>query len=262
MRIALLATIACAALALPLLADEIVPTEEPKAIGTPAESHVHFLLKTEFASGYTTPRGMIVRDQGLTIQPLLLMFVDLYQGGQFINRVKAVGGVWNDLDTSGVSEHAPFGSDPKTHWTEIDPIGGLSISFAKRFTLDVTYTAFIEHILDIPDSQHLETKLSFDDSDFLGAYALHPYLLFWQELKGKSTSADVPYDVLGPSPDSGDHPHLGESFYFELGITPGYTFKNAGNLKLEAPAACSCPTRGFTANTTGTVPRSACGNWG
>jgi hypothetical protein len=245
-RIVLLAAAACAALAMPLMADEIIPTEEPKVLASPAEeSHVHFLIKTEFSSGYTTPRGMIVRDQGLTIQPLFLMFVDLYKSDGFINSVTAVGGVWNDLGTSGVSEHAPFGSNPKTHWTEIDPIGGISIGFAKRFTLDVTYTEFVEQILDIPDSQHLETKLSFNDSDFLGAFALHPYVLFWQELEGKATAADVPYAVLGPSLNSGSHPQPGSSFYFELGVTPSYTFTNAYDLKIEAPCRLLLPDSRF-----------------
>ena len=159
--------------------------------------------------------------------------------------MKAVGGVWNDFGTSGVSEHAPYGSNPKTHWTEIDPIGGISIGLAKRFTLDVTYTAFVENILDIPTSHNLQAKLSFDDSDFLDAFALHPYLLYFQELKNKSTDADVPYEVLGPSPGSGSNPHPGESFYFEFGIAPSYTFKSASDLKMEAPARLLLPASRF-----------------
>jgi hypothetical protein len=221
------------------------PATSPELVIQPEQSRLHFLLKTEFASGYTTPRGMIVRDEGLTIQPLLLGFVDLYQGTGCIHNVKGVIGVWNDFGTSGVSKHAPFGSDPKTNWTEIDPIGGISIAFDKGFTLDITYTAFVENILDIETSHHLETKLSYDDSEFFGAFALHPYLLYWQELDGKSTSADVPYDVLGPSSASGSEPRPGPGFYIELGITPSYTFKGAGDLKIEAPCRILLPDSGF-----------------
>jgi hypothetical protein len=206
---------------------------------------MHFLFQTEFASGYTTPRGMIVRNHGLTIQPLLLAFVDLYKGGGFINNVVALAGVWNDLGTSGVSKHPPFGSHPKTIWTEIDPMGGISIGFAKYLTLDVTYITFVEQILDIPTAQNLETKLRFDDSDFLGAFAIHPQLLYWQELVNKSTDADVPYEVLGPSPKSGSNPHPGESFYFELGVAPSYTFRQAADLKIEAPSRLLLPNSKF-----------------
>ncbi len=234
-RTALLATAALATLALPVLAGEKT-TAAKTVIEPPPESHVHFLLQAEFASAYITPRGMIVTNSGLTIQPLFLMFVDLYKGDGFINSVKAIGGVWNDFNSDGVSENAPFGSDPKTNWVETDPIAGLSIGFAKNFTLDVTYTAFVMHILDIGTSHHLETKLSYNDSELLGAFSLKPYILYWQELEAKATAAQVPFAVFGPAGQSGSHPNPGSSFYFEVGIAPSYTFKNAGNLTVSAPS--------------------------
>ena len=169
---------------------------------------------------YLTPRGMIVHDKGLTVQPLVIGLVNLYKSDCFINSLTFVPGVWNDFSSSGVSVHPPFGSSPKTHWVEIDPIVGISVGFAKRFKLDVTYTAFNMQILDIGTSQHLDTKLSFDDSDYLKAFALHPYVEFWQELDGKATDADVPEAVFGPSPNSGSHPAPGSSFYFEVGVDP------------------------------------------
>jgi hypothetical protein len=245
-RTALLATAALAATSLPLFAGTVSAGKESKPVVEPApETHVHFLIQAELASAYITPRGMIVTNSGLTIQPLFLMFVDLYKGDGFLNSVKAVGGVWNDINSNPVSKQPPFGSDPKTNWVETDPIGGLSIGFAKNFTLDVTYSAFVMHILDIGTSQHLETKLSFNDSDLLGAFALHPYLLYWQELDGKATDADVPQAVFGPSSKSGSHPQPGSSFYFEVGIAPSYTFKNAGNLTVSAPCRVLMPNERF-----------------
>ena len=207
-----------------------------KMIESPEKTPLfNVLFDLSLGDKYVTPRGMIVRESGVTIQPLLLVFLNAYRGDGFVNSVTVVGGVWNDFGTDGVSKHPPFGSDPKTHWTEIDPIAGVAIGFAGRFKLEITYTAFDEQILDIPTSHHLETKLSFDDSDYLGAFALHPYFSYWQELWQKSTDARVPYAVLGPSPKSGDHPNPGSSFYLELGIRPSYTFKSLNNLKLEAP---------------------------
>ncbi len=213
---------------------------EPKIEKEPAvvpESTPLFnvLLKLEIGDKYVTPRGMIVRENGVTVEPLALIFLNAYRGEGFVNSVTLFGGVWNDLGTKQVSVHAPFGSTPKTNWTETDPIAGISIGFAKRFKLEVTYTAFAEYVLDIPTSHHLETKLSFDDSDYLGAFALNPYFLYWQELWQKSTDADVPFAVFGPSSKSGRHPQPGSSFYFELGVTPGYTFKSCGDLRIEAP---------------------------
>ena len=196
---------------------------------------VDFLINVEFASEYVTPRGMIVHDNDFTIEPLVLGFATVYQSTDFLNSVKIVGGMWNDFTTTSISQHAPFGSQPKTNYTEIDPIAGISLGLAKYFTLDITYTAFVEQVLDIGTSHHLDTKLSFDDSKLIKGFAINPYIEYWQELIGKATDADVPESVFGPSPSSGKHPQPGSSFYFVIGIDPTYTFNNLYSLKLDAP---------------------------
>jgi len=221
----------------PMQAEEPVKAvaEEPPKVAVPAPappSRFHALANFEFSNEYLTPRGMIVHDDGLTFQLLMLGLLNVYHADTFINDFTLVGGMWNYFSTAGVSVHPPFGSNPKTSWVEIDPIAGVSMSFAKDFKLDVSYTAFNMQVLDIPTSQHLETKLSFDDSSYLKQFAVHPYAIFWKELVGKATAADVPFIVnpLGKPPATGPGP----SYYVELGITPGYTFKKSG-LKLEAP---------------------------
>jgi len=241
--LALFAIAASASFSLPAYAGETQTKATPAP--PPDETHVHFLFDFAFASAYNTPRGMMVRENGLTVQPLFLTFIDVYKGDGFINTVKVVGGCWNDLGTEGVSKNPPYGRGPQTNWTEIDPIGGISVGFAKNFTLDVTYIGFAEQILNIGMVHNLEIKLSFNDSDLLGAWALHPYFSYWQELENKTTDADVPQAVLGPSPFSGKHPQPGSSYYFEFGIAPGYTFKNAGNLKVEAPCRIMFPDSRF-----------------
>ena len=156
-------------LALPLmvstgLAEEAVP------------SKFHVVSNFEFADKYLTPRGMIVHDDGVAFQWLALGLLNVYHDETFVSDVTLVGGVWNDFSSEGVSIDAPFGKGPTTSYVEIDPIAGVSVSFAKQFKLDVTYTAFAMQILDIGTSHHLETKLGFDDTPYLKAFALHPYL--------------------------------------------------------------------------------------
>ena len=226
-----------------LLAAAVLPATTPAARAADAPpSKVDVLVNFEFADKYVTPRGMIVHDNGLTFQNLVLGLVNLYKGDSLINDVTLVPGIWNDFCSEGVSIHAPFGSQPKTHWVEIDPIAGVSVGFAKRLKLDVTYTAFNMQVLNIGTSQHLETRLSFDDSDYLKAFAVHPYFLYWRELDGKATGADVPYLVdplgkhLGPGP--------GSSYYFEVGVAPGYTFGSSG-VKVELPCRVLLPGKNF-----------------
>jgi hypothetical protein len=212
----------------------------------PPGSPIDLLFNVDILNEYVTPRGMIVRNQGVTIQPLLLAFINLYKGDGWLDSAKIVGGIWNDYGTSRVSVHAPYYSPDRTHWTETDPIFGLSFGLFKYFTLDVTYTAFIEQILDIGTSNHLDSKLSFDDSAFLKAFALHPYFEYWQELTGKATDADVPEAVFGPSSKSGANPAPAASYYFDVGIDPQYTFENfLGGLKIEAPCSVLLPNERF-----------------
>lgn len=208
-----------------------------------APSRVNALVNFEFSDKYLTPRGMIVHNDGITFQPLVLGFVNVYKKPEsFISDFTLVGGVWNDFTSDGVSQHPPFGTKPKTSWVEIDPIAGVTTTFAKHFTLSVTYTAFNMQILDIGTSQHLETKLAFDDSEYLKAFALHPYLLYWQELDGKATAAQVPYfvDPLGKAPGSPPD----SSYYIEVGVAPSYTFEEL-SLKLEAPCRVLLPNKNF-----------------
>lgn len=225
--------LAALAAALPLGAAQSL-----RAADAPAPSRVNTVLNFEFSDKYLTPRGMIVHQNGLTFQQLALGLFNVYKGDSGITDVTLVGGVWNDFSTDGVSSHAPFGSKPTTAWVEIDPIAGVSLGLGKQFTLSATYTAFNMQILDIGVSQHLETKLAFDDSPYLKAFAVHPYFLYWQELDGKATAADVPYIVFAKQPGPGS------SHYFEVGVTPSHTFENI-SLTLEAPTRVLLPDKDF-----------------
>ena len=238
----LFGTLACAA-ALPLT------VTSARADAAPAPSHTDLLFNVDFGNEYVTPRGMMVRNQGLTVQPLLLGFANIYSGGDFINSVTLNGGCWNDIGTRevGTGTGTPgYNGQPATSWTEIDPIAGVEVGFAKNFTLDVTYTAFNEFIESIPFSQHLDNKLSFNDSPYLnwGGFGFHPYVEFWQELSSKATDADLPAALgLTPPASHGKYIEPGSSYYIETGVDPTYTFKDG--VKLELPVDVLLPNERF-----------------
>lgn len=185
----------------------------------PSKSHA--LVNFEFSDKYLTPRGMIVQNDGLVFQNLVLGFFNLYGSDAF--SATLVGGVWNCFGTASL----PASGGGTTQWYEIDPIAGMSFGLGKNLTLDVTYTAFNMQILAFPGgpaigtSEHLETKLSFNDSDLLGKFAVHPYVILWTELRNKAVA-------------NTDGARADESFYFDIGIAPSYTFGDSG-VKLEAP---------------------------
>jgi hypothetical protein len=228
---ALMTTCAISAASLPLAA------EEAKTVDPTPPSRVHALVNVEVSNEYLTPRGMIVENKGVVIQPLVLAFVNLYKGDSFINDVTAVPGVWSSVHTH---KNTAGGTRPN-YWNEVDPILGLNTTFAKDFTLSLTYTAFQSQNATFPTSQHLETKLVFDDSKYLKAFALHPYFIYWQELEHKATDADVP-NLVFPTATPNNQP--GPSYYFDVGITPSYTFEKI-SLKVEAPIRALFPDKRF-----------------
>ena len=228
--------------ALPMTTATANADEAAVAAPPPPPSRVNALVNFEFSDKYMTPRGMIVTDIGLTFQTLALGLVNVYKDDKFINDVTLVGGIWNDFSSYEISKNQPAGSQPTTSWVEIDPIAGVSIGFAKHWKLDVTYTAFNMQILGIGTSQHLDTKLSLDDTPWLKAFALHPYFEYWAELVGKATAADVPYIVDPLGKNAGPGP--GSSYYFEVGVDPGYSFEKSG-LKIELPCRVLLPNKNF-----------------
>ncbi len=202
-----------------------------------AGSKVDALVNLEFSDHYLTPRGMDVQNHGLVFMPLVLGFFHAYKGDSFLNSADLVAGVWNCYGTGKIPS-SDSGGTKGTGWYEIDPIAGISLGLAKHFTLDVTWTAFNMQILNIPFSTHLDTKLSFDDSDYLKAFALHPYFEFWKELSGKAVQ------------DTDANPE--SSYYFDIGVAPSYTFQNCG-LKLEAPCRVLLPDSKFYGTGAGTA---------
>ena len=179
-----------------------------------ADPWIHALLQVDVSDHYITPRGLNVENEGVIFQPLFLVFWTLYsEPDAFLQDVTLTTGVWSSIHTN------ESGADPG-YWNEFDPIAGLGFKFAGGVKLDVNYTAFKSMVDSYPTSQHLEVKLSYDDSKLWGGgFALNPYVAYWQELEDKATV------VFDPSTSE-------ESYYFTIGINP--TFK-AGPVKIELP---------------------------
>ena len=189
------------------------PMATPPVEPAPAESRVNFLLQMDFSDAYITPRGLNVENEGMVFQPLVLSFWNLYSNeNSFLNDVTLTAGVWNSFHTN------KSGADPG-HWNEIDPILGLTFGLGEYVKFETNYTAFDSQTDSYPTSQHLELKLKVDDSKWLGAFALNPFVAYWQELENKATV------VFDPATSE-------ESYYFTLGINPGF---KVGSVKFDFP---------------------------
>jgi hypothetical protein len=194
----------------------------PAVAPAPSEPWAHALLQLDFSDHYITPRGLDVENRGLIFQPLLLGFFDLYHSKEgFLNDITLTLGVWSSFHTRA------SGADPG-HWNEFDPIAGLAYTFGD-WKLETNFTAFDSMVESYPTSAHFEAKLSFDDSKYLGAFSLHPYVAFWQELHEKATV------VFNPATSD-------ESNYFTIGIDPS---TKIGPVKLEFPMYINLVNDGF-----------------
>jgi len=184
----------------------------PEVTPAPAEPWFHVLLQLDFSDHYITPRGLNVENRGLIFQPLLLGFFDLYHDkNAFLNDITLTLGVWSSFHTR------ESGADPG-HWNEFDPIAGLAFTFGD-WKLETNFTAFDSMVDSYPTSAHFEAKVSFDDSKYLGAFSLHPYIAFWQELHEKATV------VFNPATSN-------TSNYFTIGVDPSF---KVGPVRFEFP---------------------------
>jgi hypothetical protein len=203
--------------------DKETPKEAP-APPAPEGLLIHGLVQVNFSDHYFTPRGLDVENKGLIVQPLVLLFWDLYHSDTTIlDDITLTTGVWNSV-------HSVRGGPQRDNWNEIDPIFDISFDIAKNFKTEVDYTIFRSQNGSFPTCQNLEIKEDVDDSKWLGAFAVHPYAGIFIELFNKATFADTP-----------------PSYYWELGLDPSYTFKLSKTypVTLEVPSYITFPAHNF-----------------
>jgi len=169
---------------------------------------IHGFFDVPFKTAYITPRGLVVQDKGLVVQPVGGLIFDLYDATDGpVNNVSFIGGVWNSIDSA--ESNPAVGS-----YDESDPFGTVDSTLFKNFELSVTYVLFISPQDAYKTENNIETKFAYNDTDLLHDFALHPYMKYFYEVKGSSTV------VTG---------RAGGTYDIELGITPSYTYKGIEN---------------------------------
>jgi hypothetical protein len=166
-----------------------------------------------FANQYNT-RGIIVQDDGLTIQPQGNVYFTLYEGEGFINKVQFTAGFWADFSTEDNVKGE--GSD-WDNFTEFDIDAGFIVQFAKRFTLSSVWNGWTSPSDAYGDGHFINSRLSFDDSGIVtDSFSIKPYFVFLYELPAEG------YAGLAPN-----------AWYFEPGINPNF---NIGKVNIAVNA--------------------------
>jgi len=171
--------------------------------------------------------GVLENKHKPSLQPYADIFLKAYEGDGALNKVVFGLGVWESYTDAGT-----VGSDGLTYkkhsgnnsaWFEHDVTPSVALSFGK-VTITETYQFFSSPNSQFTDSQALNSKLSFDDADLLGAFALHPSVSLTHELDGKQA---IDTSVAANAGFVAKHGN-----YWEASVAPSYS---AGPVTLTLP---------------------------
>ncbi|MEI6713301.1 MAG: hypothetical protein WCO60_06085 [Verrucomicrobiota bacterium] len=194
------ASLLAALVAFPAMSFAGTPTKAAPAPAAPEPSifsgDIGFNAMT---SSYS--RGSILGNHGPSIIPYMDLYATAYEGTGFINKIVLGLNVTEYYMRPG-NLYAGTGSHKS--WYENDFIPSIALT-AGKFTLTESY-----HVYETPNAPGrnstftgLNSSLSFDDGDLMGAFALHPSVTYMQKVSGHGN-------------------------YFEGAVGPGFSMGNVG----------------------------------
>ena len=159
-------------------------------------------LGVNFVSEYIS-RGAMQENQGVIAQPYADLYISLYEGQGFVNKVSLNLGVWSSFHSKHTGAGA-VGPKHRSSWYEFDYTPGVAVTFAKDFTLTASYFEFDSPNNAFDASRNINLNLAYNDADLLGAFALHPHVAYMRELQGVAATG-----LVG-----------GHGNYYEVGVAP------------------------------------------
>jgi len=213
--------------ALSLAGTTMVTQETAPLVEEMKKSAITGDLGVNFVSQYIL-RGLVYENQGVIAQPYLNLYFSLYEGEGFINKVSLIAGFWSSLH-SRHTDAPPNTTTPA--WFEFDFTPGIAVTFAKNFTLTSSLFIYSSPADAFSTFYGANFQLDYDDSDLLGAFALHPHVTYLRELDGKAGSG------------------ASEGNYYEVGVAP--QLPAFGPLSVTFPLTVGFGSHDFYADNTG-----------
>lgn len=201
------------------------PTKPAKKVIEPVqESCITGDIGFDVVSNYVT-KGIVQNNQGFIIQPYADLHFRIYKGAGALTSITADIGIWNSFNSHrGV---APAGNNT-SNWYEFDFKTGLTFNFNK-LSLSPYFMTYESPASYFPNAYTAGINISYDDSDLLGAFALHPNAMVELELQGTTGNAAP----------------RGASQYYQVGIAPAHSW---GDLTLSLPVNVGFGSSGFYVN--------------
>ena len=148
-------------------------------------------------------RGVIQNRHGLNYQPYANLSLKAHEGDGIIDKVAFHLGFWSNVTEA----NSRMGNNKI--WSEFDLIPGVSLGMGKFTLTESLQLSYFPSNPLLRDFCGLQSRLSYDDSDILGALALRPTLTHFASLSGTpgfGMGAGGHYWHLGVSPSVGVGP--------------------------------------------------------
>ena len=184
-------------------------------------SRLHFSASVDVTTAYFF-RGFLQENQGLILQPAAGLTIDLYSQDGFT--LSTTIGTWNSIHSEATG--AVSTDTSVEHWYESDLYASLTATWDK-WTLDATYIWYFSPSDAFETISELIVSASFDDSDYLGAWALAPTVtLAFETGSNYADGADSDRGIylglsVGPRFETslGENHPLTISFPIEVGLS-------------------------------------------
>jgi hypothetical protein len=178
------------------------PVVEKESLG----SNITGLINFDFSDKYYTPRGLMSSNGGISFQPIVILFFDLYKNDRGpLNDLTFNFGVWNDVDT----HENPSEKNPG-NWNELDGFFGMEAKLYKDWKVDLTETFFRSMTESYDTTTNLDFQVAYQDHWFGDSdFSINPYFGFFYE------TSKIPV-VLGAV----------DQYYGTIGMDPTYKFKS------------------------------------
>jgi hypothetical protein len=173
---------------------------------------------------------LIFENQGGITEPYADLYIRLYQGSGFLDKVTLNLGIWDSFHSRHTDAGAVTGTPgtaSQRFWFESDITAGVSLTVLKNLTITPSYYTFLSPNQAFSQFQGLNLKVAYDDTDLLHAFALHPEFTVLWELDGKAGTGSS------------------EGVYYEVGIAPGCPIPGIKDLTFTLPVTCGLGSHNF-----------------
>ena len=145
-------------------------------------------------------RGIMQERNGFIIQPYAEMGINLHKDEGPFSGLSLIGGFWNSIHSEGTGA---TGSELRVLY-EQDWYGGLQLQlFDNKVTSRAFYIAYTYPGGAFPTVQEVDISAALDDSEWLGAFAMKPSILFGFETENTAMGTE-------------------RGQYMEIGVAPGF----------------------------------------